>query len=373
MPLSLYELANSRPIERTVDSGSETRKWIALYSNDQNAVAAALLIVAPKVWDTLRRTKYRCEPQGGGVWMCDVEYSWSADTQTDDPEDPKDPTDDSNLGPESSFDLTAATAHITQSLYTNTRWKPNKTTDLAPPAGPGPGDAIAYGRNATLTSLAGSSAVVTLDGYTYAAHAGNYLYVSGSNWKTGRYLITAGAGATVTVAGLPATRAGVTGGIWVIADGNATGTATNLNQAIGVTRDGVEGTEVFYPKFEFTWSRQVFPVNLPYLRKLRGVVAKTNNAPWRGFARGEILYIGATGQSQPGNVWTVSHRFACAENLYAIPIAPNLVVPQKNAWDYIWCTYGYKPDGTGTFSVPTSAYVEQVYREADFTLLGLGR
>lgn len=372
MAIGIHELMNSRDVDRTVDNITEPRRWIAYGSLDQNAIVAKLLTVAPIRADGLRRTRFNAKHQGGGVWMCEVEYGWSANSAGDDLDEQTDPNDDTELGPESSFDLTGGTAHITQGLNTRSRWKPGKTTDAAPNTG----DALACGANASVTAFlfAPASTRLTLDGYAWdAAHLNKFLFVSGADFTPGVYQITAGAGATVTVGGRVAARAGVSGGSWVIDSTSAgsTGTAADLKSAIGVTRDGVEGTDVVVPKCEFTWTRQVKPVNLPYLRRIRSVVGKTNNARWRGFDKGELLYLGSTGQSGPGGVWTVAHKFAAGENLYAVRVTPTLVLPRKGAWDYLWCTYGYKDDTT-VYSVPTAGYVEQVYREANFALLGLG-
>jgi hypothetical protein len=370
MAIAFYELAGSRPVDRSVDSASVVRKWIATGSADENAVATALLLQAPSIYDTLPRTSFKLDPLGGGIWMCDVTYSLNANTQTDDPDTPEDPNDNTELGPESSFDLTAGSAHITQSLETKLRWKPGKVGDT--PAG----DAQALGTNATLTSFAYAplSSVLTLDGYTWdPTHVGAILSISGPGFTMGQYTITTGAGATVTVAGKVGPRAGVNGGAWVITFGIGTGSATDLNQAIGVTFDSVEGTDIVVPKFEFSWAQQVYPVTLPYLRRLRSIVGKTNNAAWRGFDKGELLYLGATGSAAPGNVWKLVHKFAAGENLYAVRVTPNLVIPQKRAWEYLWCPYDYDTDTTKRYTKPTAAYVERVYQEADFTLIGLGK
>lgn len=369
MPIYLYELANSRAVDQSVDTASVVRKWVATGSQDEDAIADSLLLLAPRRWRNLPRTKYGLEPLGGGNWMCTVDYSLSANT--DDPETPDDPDDSTDLGPESSFDLSAGTAHITQGLGTQKRWRPGKTTDAAPDTG----DALAYGTNAVITEFlfAPASTKLTLDGYfADAAHVNKKLCLSGPGFYMGQYQITAVAGVTVTVAGRVGPRVGLDGGTWVI-DSGAIGTATDTNSAIGVTLDSVEGTEIVVPKFEFTWARQVFPVNLPYLRKLRGIVGKTNNAKWRGFERGELLYLGASGSAAPGNVWKVNHKFACGENLYAVRVTPSLIMPFKRAWDYLWCTYGYRATNEGRYQVPTAAYVEKVYHEADFQNIGLGR
>lgn len=117
MALNFYELAQSRPVERAITSASVTLKWIAMYSTNENVVYAALLLVAPTRWDNLRRSKITLDPQGGGVWMCAVEYAWTAQTQ-DAPDTPPNPDANTPLGAEWSFDGAAQTVHVTQSIKT---------------------------------------------------------------------------------------------------------------------------------------------------------------------------------------------------------------------------------------------------------------
>ena len=62
---------------------------------------------------SVRRSDYRIRPKGIGHWFCEVDYKWNAQTQDPEQHDPAKP-----IGPEWTFDTTAATTHITQSIKT---------------------------------------------------------------------------------------------------------------------------------------------------------------------------------------------------------------------------------------------------------------
>ncbi len=316
-----------------------------MYSNDQAAVYNATLLVAPRLYGGYRRQQIRCEPRGAGVWNVEVQYGWTAQTLDDvDPPEDLDP-----LGPEYSFDINAENLHITQSLETIS--------------------------------------------------------------KTGRGSIT----------------------------------PPDYNRAIGVTRDRVEGTDIRYPHLEFSVTGKVKRVTLPYIRTLRSMTAKTNSRAWRGFPRGELLFLGATGQSQPGEPWSITFKFAANEtwtnyelvppttkitrtatatrnsntlsvvtpnttgitanmtitgpgipsgttvgivgansitmsdlatddatSTYTFSTADGLTIPEKRAWDYLWVSYEDTVNANLLVQIPRAAYVERVYKEVDFSLLGIG-
>lgn len=148
------------------------------------------------------------------------------------------------------------------------------------------------------------------------------------------------------------------------------GTAPDYKHAIGVTKDSVAGTDIFAPKFEFSITVKTYPVTLEFIRTLRNASAKTNNADWKGFAAGELLYLGVTGQAQPNDYWTLTHKFAAGENKTGLVVSPDLTV-NKKAWEYLWCAYNFAGSNGGVVQVPQAAYVERVYDSTDFNLLRL--
>lgn len=293
MALNFHELAHSRPVERAIPSASVTLKWIALYSYDEKAVYTGLQLVAPTRWDGLRRSKITLDPQGGGVWFGSVEYAWTAQTQGS-PDAPPNPAGGDPLGPEWSFDGTAADVHITQSIKT-----------VSKTARPG------------------------------------------------------------------------------VFPGNV---APNYKQAIGVTQDRVEGVDIKTPKLEISLTLTFPFLTLDRIRIWSLLAGRTNVAPFATFQAGELLYLGPPVSIQPGQLCKVTHKFVGGKNLTLpkdkadLTIVPEsaprandgLILPAKRAFDYVWCAYADEVNPGKLVQTPVAAYVEQVYREADFNHLLLG-
>ncbi|MDB5310671.1 MAG: hypothetical protein JWO38_4873 [Gemmataceae bacterium] len=340
MAIVLYERHDSRKLHHTVNAADETLHWIAKYSTDQNAIYAATLLVSPFLWDGLPRQEINCDPIGGGVWDVTVKYGFSAETQNDtSPTTPTQPDDSSTLGPEISVDLTAATAHITQSL--GTVWAVTPTSGFAAQWVGG----ITYNVNDQVTN----------GGNLYKCTSGGVSSLVGS---------------------------GPTGTGGVIADGSVTWAyqsnfsqidpnAPNYQGAIAVDKDRINGCDVYTGHMEFGVTVQVYPAQLPYLRTLLGMVGRTNQALWYQFPVGTLLYLGATGTCKPGQIWTFHHKFAASPNVSNIPLGA-ITVPLKRGWEFLWVAYRDASVAGLMLQVPAAAYVEQVYKPAPYTLLGLG-
>lgn len=364
MALRLYELADSREAQRTLDSASVTRRWIAMYSASHDQVYAATLAVAPQRFSGFRRTKVSCKPQKGRVWISEVEYSFSVQN-VDGPQDgQQSPGDNASLGPEFNFDTTAQQVHVTQSLAT--RYLQRAGVDRL-----GKGIALEIdGSNANKVTPFGEYVPSGGDvGKVVAVEA------APPNWKGGVFTVSSVSGGAWILSGSPG-KVGSTAGVWGLFASGA-GTAQSYKQAVGVTRDRVEGVDIFAPKLEFgeTWPRR--SVTLAYVKTLRYLTGRTNKSRFRGFAPGEVIYLGATGQASAAPdsgpfPWRINHKFAVSENLYAVNIADNLGIPEKRGWDYVWCAYDPSTDANKWVQTAASAYAERVYKEGEFRLLEIG-
>lgn len=343
MAILLYEREDSRPISRTVNSAKEKLHFIAKGSTDQAAIYVAMLLYSPLIWDGLWRQGVDVTPLGAGVWDCWAEYAFSAESQGE--IDPRDEPDDTTiLGPEFDFDITAQTAHITQSLST--------TRSIA--AIPSGGTLI----------------------YLWTA---NTAYFSGQQVVNGSNQYTCTASGTSGSVGPTGTGTGISDGSvtwdYVSSDFAKDPRAPDYKGAIGVAGGQVAGTDIFTGHMEFGVTVQVYPVQLPYLRSLLETVGTTNRNTWYKFPAGTLLYLGATGSCKPGSIWTLHHKFAAAPNITNIPVGDSIIVPMKKGWEYLWCTYRDMQSAASglMMQVPAAAYVEQVYRDADYaTNLGLG-
>jgi hypothetical protein len=186
----------------------------------------------------------------------------------------------------------------------------------------------------------------------------------------------------------PAAKAGSAGGAtWVIPGAPLPIFTRKYDHkgAIGVNADRIEGCDILRSKFEWTRTIQVANLSRAYMLALRNLVGKKNREPFYGSKAGDVLYIGATGTFSVSDRWSVTHRFAeieGQEDVEIIPgdgaliegdfVVPDLSIPYKRGWDYLWVQYERRPSGGTIASRPVAAYVEEVYEDGDFSLIGIG-
>jgi hypothetical protein len=287
---------------------SSTHKYLALRSNDEAAVRAAVLAKAaadyPGGYYGLVLTSADLAEQGGGVWTADLHYRMEGGEPmpgglpgvgTAPPsEPPPTPQDLTPLDDSWSFDTGSGTEHITQSLKTRHRKK----------------------------------------------------------------------------------RGG--------------GTAPDKLRAIG---DNLEGCDRIFGRFEWSYTTKPPAYSLAYFKHLRDLTGCTNQETFFHFARGEVLFLGASGQVTGPEGANLTYKFSSALNEETIEIVPEidpitgnptpgggLVVtgtpqaPAKFGHDYVWVSYQQtQPEaGEKAIKTPYAVYIEQVYPEADFAGLGIG-
>lgn len=153
--------------------------------------------------------------------------------------------------------------------------------------------------------------------------------------------------------------------------------APSFGGAIGVDGDGgITGCDIVMPTPGFTetvtLSKGQF--NAAYKRRLIYLTGKVNDAPFRGFESGEVLFNGASA-SRNGEKWTVTYRFSVSENKTDLVVGSGddaITIAAKEGWDYLWFRYAevdaMNGDGNvvGVVRKPVAAYVERVYERADF-------
>ena len=155
-------------------------------------------------------------------------------------------------------------------------------------------------------------------------------------------------------------------------------TTTDFGGAIGVTKDGVEGVEVTVPTFKWTekwWIPQSL-CNAPYLKTLEAATGTTNQNSFRGFGPGEVLFLGASGGGNLGELWEVTFKFSAStdDDNVTIGSGSNQITGiSKPGWAYMWVQYLDKTDPTSKFAakVPRQANVEKVYDQTDFATFGI--
>lgn len=154
--------------------------------------------------------------------------------------------------------------------------------------------------------------------------------------------------------------------------------APNFRGAVGVSGEGdVEGVDIKVPKFRWQETHQLDSavVTWTYSQILKALTGRTNDASFRGFSRGEVMFGGAKASSkrkEPGIV-EVTYEFDAESNATNLTVG-QITVPSKKGWEYLWVRYEPKVDAAAKRLVkqPSSAHVERMSDEADFSLLGIG-
>lgn len=157
----------------------------------------------------------------------------------------------------------------------------------------------------------------------------------------------------------------------------AAAAAIDFKGAINVTGKGeVRGVDIISGGFEFseTWVKAAADIDQAYQNTVATLADNTpvNNAAFRGYAAGEVLFLGASGSERDDGKYEITYRFRVSENQTAITVG-DITVTTKDGWDYLWVYYGPVEDATAKRIVqrPLAAKVEKVYERGNFAGLEL--
>lgn len=154
--------------------------------------------------------------------------------------------------------------------------------------------------------------------------------------------------------------------------------------AINVDGDSVNGVDIVVPALSWTETYDVPSafVTSQYIRGVASLTGTVNNAAFRTFAAGEVLFLGASGSqdwdSQKGDgPWSLSYKFTASPNAGAGQTIPAITIGAinniaKKGHEYLWVRYEAAVDGNSLLKRPKFVYVNRVYREANFAGLGIG-
>lgn len=160
--------------------------------------------------------------------------------------------------------------------------------------------------------------------------------------------------------------------------------APNQDGAIGVDDDRVAGVDIVVPGLQWTESYDVPSayVTAAYIKQVASLTGTTNLAAFRTFAPGEVLFVGCTGSQEwdsnrGDGPWSLAFRFTASPNagdgqtLPAISIG-SISNISKRGHEYMWVRYESAVASTEVVKRPKFVYVNRVYREGDFSRLGIG-
>jgi len=152
--------------------------------------------------------------------------------------------------------------------------------------------------------------------------------------------------------------------------------APDFKGAIGVTHESVEGVDVTVPVYNFTETHYIATglVTGTYMATLFSLTGKINESAFRGFAAGEVLFLGASGAKRGEDDWEITFRFAASANVTDLAIG-DIVGIDKRGWEYLWVRYADEDDVAAKMLVkrPVAAYVERVYKAGTSRDSGLER
>ena len=104
------------------------------------------------------------------------------------------------------------------------------------------------------------------------------------------------------------------------------------------------------------------------MARLTGTV---NDAAFKGFDAGEVLFLGASGSQRGDQDWEIAFNFAANENVTGISVG-DITGIDKQGFHYLWVRYVEVEDQNHLTKRPEYVYVEQIYQPRDFSLLGIG-
>ncbi len=150
-------------------------------------------------------------------------------------------------------------------------------------------------------------------------------------------------------------------------------TAPDFKQAIGVTTEEVEGVDITVPVYSFAETHYIANslVTGAYKLTLFALTGKVNNATFKGFAAGEVLFLGASGSKRGDDEWEITFRFAASPNVTGMTVG-DITGVDKKGWEYLWVRYTDAEDAKVLVKQPAAVYVEKVYESGDFSGLGIG-
>lgn len=145
-----------------------------------------------------------------------------------------------------------------------------------------------------------------------------------------------------------------------------------LKGAIGFDGENINGVDITVPVWNWSETKYLSVVNTAAYFNLTG---KVNSGGFRGYAGGEVLFMGASGQirgSGPTAKWEVNFKFAASPNRSNFTVG-DINVDTKKGWEYLWIQYAADVDPAKKVLIkkPVAVYIEKVYEEGNFGALGI--
>ena len=148
-----------------------------------------------------------------------------------------------------------------------------------------------------------------------------------------------------------------------------------IGDLIGVNDDKIDGVDVYVPKGAYKARRTMDELDAGYMSRLLELSGAINDAAWKLWAAGEVLFLGATVSRRNRGKWRLEFSFAIQpEIVQSIATINGTAAFTKPGWDYMWLQKAKVADAGKTKIVHSieRVHVAKVYPEANFGELGLG-
>lgn len=156
------------------------------------------------------------------------------------------------------------------------------------------------------------------------------------------------------------------------------------DKVIGFDGQNVNGVDIIVPQLTWQENYEVPSsyVKADYIKKVSQLTGTTNNAEFRGFKAGEVLFLGCSGsqdwdKEKGDGPWALSYKFAVSPNAGTNQTLPALTIGEitdieKKGHEYLNTYYEDDVRDNKIWKVPKIVWVHQVYRETNFADLGIG-
>lgn len=157
----------------------------------------------------------------------------------------------------------------------------------------------------------------------------------------------------------------------------------DVGQFIGVNSDGtINGVDIFVPQPSYEEVHERSNMDAAYRNVLVDLSGKINDAPFKGFKKGEVLFLGATANRRIGQPWRINYQFLISLDAnFEVDVVKDdgtteTVNVSKKGWEYYWVRHvevEAEVDKRDLFHHRIeSAHLATVYEEGDFGQLGIG-
>lgn len=153
-----------------------------------------------------------------------------------------------------------------------------------------------------------------------------------------------------------------------VADYGITTNNTNpYKGAINATPEGVQGCDILIPglRLTYTYTHPKGFITESQIKALAAYTGRTNSAPWRTYAAGELLFAGASGQDGTESDASIAYNFIASQNATGLTIGEITGIAKKGH-DYLWVEFEDKVVSGQAARTPRRVHIERVYDAINF-------